>query len=62
MDFYDKLLGDTLRRHFDFCIKYKGYKDCFYLSSLKKTNNAVYKMRGCKRKEVFKTNTENYGW
>lgn len=45
MDFYDKLLGDTLRRHFDFCIKYKGYKDCFYLSSLKKSNNAVYKIR-----------------
>lgn len=45
MDFYDKLLEDTLKRHFNFCIKYRNYKDAFYLVSSHKLKNVTFKIR-----------------
>ena len=45
MDFYDKLLEDTLRKHFNFCIKYRKYKDSFFVASSRKLKNVAFKIQ-----------------
>jgi len=45
MDFYDKLLEDTLRKHFNFCIKYRKYKDGFFVASSRKLKNVAFKIQ-----------------